>query len=76
MSGYCSFKSLNLIREMTGFLKKLPQFPIFLGLGNLEDLISITACAILCMLGIFPSSFSDNPLYEKFNACGGLFRLN
>ena len=36
---------------MTGFLKKLPLFPISLGSGNLDFLIEITASEIFFKLG-------------------------
>ena len=49
-----SFKRCsNFFLSTTGFLKKLPQFPIFFGSGNFDFLIEITASEIFLIVGEF-----------------------
>ena len=51
---------------MTGFLKKLPQFPICFGSGSFEVLIFITAFAILEGLAdSLPSNLSISPYFVE-----------
>jgi UDP-N-acetylmuramate dehydrogenase len=51
--GYSLFKISNCSALITGFLKKLPELPISLGLGNFDCLILITALLTSLMVGFF-----------------------
>ena len=52
MVGYSFLSCSKCFLEITGFLKKLPLFPICFGSGNFDFLIVITASEISLMVGL------------------------